>query len=118
MKYAIAKCLLGLALITSLAGCFGTPVQLSREVDLSQFDMTKGRRVSGDAGGFQLLYLIPISLNDRHARAYNQMMEAAGDAYVTDIKVYEAWNYAFVGTVYRTSIEGTAYPRKQPVPKP
>ena len=35
-----------------------------------------------------------------------------GRDYITNIKVEESWTYAFIGTVYTTTIKAMAYPRK------
>ncbi len=54
---------------------------------------------------------IPILLNDRVERAYSDLLANAGpEYYVTDIQVSERWTYAFVGTVYCTDLQATAYP--------
>ncbi len=37
---------------------------------------------------------------------------AAGNDYITDIKIQESWTYAFVGTVYTTAYTAMAYPEK------
>jgi len=100
----------------ALAGCTGTAVQVgtpAERVDLSAIDFSKGRKVTGAASGFQLLLLIPISLNSRHDRAYTALLAQAGGDYVTDIAVTESWAWGFVGTVYTTTIEGMAYPEKK-----
>lgn len=99
-----------LAFFIVSAGCAGVPVNFNSMPE-QPHDVTRGRTVSGSACGFQLLLIIPISINDRAKRAYSQLAAAAGGDYVTDIKVNETWTYAFVGTVYCTEMEAMAYPK-------
>ncbi len=89
--------------------CVGTPVTFKSLVD-QKYDINKSRTITADACGFQLLLLIPIRVNDRAERAYSSLIAQAQYEHVTDIKVKETWNYAFVGTVYCTVLEATAHP--------
>jgi hypothetical protein len=92
------------------AGCVSTPVTF-RTMTNQEFDAAKGRTITADACGFQLFSVIPISINDRAYQAYQALREQAGFDLMTDIKVQEKWYYAYVGTVYCTVLEATAYPR-------
>ncbi|HEY0821046.1 MAG TPA: hypothetical protein VGD46_19830 [Rhizobacter sp.] len=96
-----------------LGGCQGVPLDLSPRTvaERSQVDLTKGRRVSGEASGFQLMLFIPIAINSRYRNAYDELLKQAGDDLLADVTVIESWQWAFVGTVYTTRIEATAYPR-------
>lgn len=95
-----------------LAGCAGDPVRIASVTDVSRIDRTRGRRITAEAGGFQLLLVIPINVNSRQRRAYEELLlKAAGDE-IADLKVTEQWAYGFVGTTYWTVMEATAYPRK------
>jgi hypothetical protein len=98
-----------------LAACSGAPIKTgatNQRIDTAEIDFSKGRRISASASGFQLLLLIPISINSRHERAYRMLLAQAGSDYVADIKIDESWTYALVGTVYKTTIEAMAYPQK------
>jgi len=98
-----------------LAACSGAPMKTgaaNQQIDTTEIDFSKGRRISASASGFQLLLLIPISINSRHERAYRILLAQAGSDYVTDIKLNESWTYALVGTVYKTTLEAMAYPQK------
>ena len=100
-----------------VAGCSGIPISVGSlnqpgGLDNSNIDLTRGRALSASAGGFQLLLFIPININDRQTRAYQILRGQAGSDYITDIKIKESWTYGLVGTVYTTTIEATAYPRK------
>lgn len=98
-----------------LAACSGAPIKTgatNQQVDAAEIDFSKGRKISASASGFQLLLLIPISINDRHERAYRILLSQAGGDYITDIKIDESWTYALVGTVYKTTLEAMAYPQK------
>lgn len=102
-------------LACSLAGCVGTKVEISSYVP-PNIDRSCGRTVTGSATGFQLFTLIPIAMNRRHERAYEKLKARAGDAYITDVKIQEGWRYAFVGTIYKTQFEATAYPKTATIP--
>lgn len=103
-----------------LAGCQGMPVDFSQRSvkDRAQIDGSAGRRISGEATGFQLMLFIPIAVNGRIANAYGNLLKEAGDDLITDVTVTESWQWAFVGTLYRTRIEATAHPRKPGVGSP
>ena len=108
---------IGLVVVSLLlAGCSGAPMRTgvaNQRIDTANIDYSKGRRVSASASGFQLLLLIPISINSRQERAYRSLLSQAGGDYVTDIKIEESWTYALVGTVYKTTIDAMAYPQKR-----
>jgi hypothetical protein len=99
-----------LVFLVVIANCTGVPVNFIAMPE-QPHDVTRGRTIEARACGFQLLLVIPISINDRAARAYTELLEAAGGDYVTDIKVNEEWTYAFVGTSYCTEMRATAYPK-------
>ena len=69
----------------------------------------KGREISASASGFQLLLFIPINVNSRQNTAYALLKDKADGGYITDVKVKESWYYAFVGTVYKTTLTATVY---------
>jgi len=97
-----------------IAGCAGTPIRVGtvdQQLDKTNIDFTRGRSISASASGFQLLLFIPININTRHERAYQILLGQAGNDYMTNVKIQESWTYAFVGTVYTTTIEAMAYPR-------
>jgi hypothetical protein len=100
-------------LILSGVGCAGTKVTFQDnppgEYD---FRVSKGRLVQGSAAGFQLLLFIPIGINGRQARAYQQLQEAAPGCYLKDIMIQERWYYAYFGTVHVTEYFAMAYPPK------
>lgn len=110
-KWVMLPLLLG---VLFLQGCTGLPVHMGvkQDVDLSQYDMDNPRPVTMSASGFQLLLFIPISVNSRQERAYAAIERMAGDGLVGDVKIKESWTYAFVGTVYKTTIEANIYPKK------
>ncbi|HEX5710675.1 MAG TPA: hypothetical protein VFX68_04950 [Sulfuricurvum sp.] len=94
-------------------GCAGKPITFKSVDPKSYADVKdKGRTITGSASGFQLLLLIPINVNTRHESAYGQLLAQANGDYITDVKIQESWSYAFVGTVYTTTITATAYPKK------
>ena len=117
MKTISRFTIVGIAVASMLlTACSGTPIKTgsaNQRIDTTNIDYTMGRNISASAGGFQLLLFIPISINNRHERAYQLLLgEARGD-YVTDIKIKESWTYGLVGTAYKTTIEAMAYPQKK-----
>lgn len=104
--------LLLLPVTVLLAGCVGTPVALRTEPRPVGVDASLGRKITASASGFQLFLFIPIGTNERQAQAHENLVQMAGGDIVTDIKVQESWTYAFVGTIYTTTLEATAYPRQ------
>ncbi len=111
------KKLLSIALVAIFAvwfiGCAGKPISFKSIDPKNYADVKdKGRTITASESGFQLLLFIPIDINTRHVRAYNQLLAQAHDDYITDIKIEESWTYALVGTVYTTTITATAYPKK------
>lgn len=118
MRHAINPVAAALLAGLVLAGCQGMPVDLSKQTvtDRSQIDPYKGRRISAEATGFQLLLFIPIAINGRYTNAYENLLQQAGGDLLSDITVTESWQWGFVGTMYTTKIEATAYPRKTATP--
>jgi hypothetical protein len=104
-----------IAFIFIAVGCAGRPIQVGvvdQQMDTADIDFTRGREISVSASGFQLLLFIPIRVNSRHERAYQVLRSRAGNDYIANIQIQEVWKYAFVGTIYRTTIKAMAYPRK------
>jgi hypothetical protein len=109
------RLLLGLFCACLLVGCAGKPIKVGTiepQFDYNSIDWSKGTTLQASAGGLQLLLFIPIQINDRQERAYRKLHEYAGNYYITNIKIKESWTYAFIGTVYTTTLEAKAYPRK------
>jgi hypothetical protein len=113
-RRGMTRRLLPMAMAATLAACQGVPVNMAGTTvtDRAQFDPYAGQRISAEASGLQLLLFIPISVNDRQQRAFEQLRRAAGDRVLGDVTVTESWQWAFVGTVYTTRIDAIAYPRK------
>ena len=82
-------------------------------IHIDDIDPENGREVTASATGFQLLLFIPIGANDRQLRAFQALKAQAGADAIADIKIKESWTYAFVGTLYQTTMTATAYPRRQ-----
>ncbi|MFT5835699.1 MAG: hypothetical protein ACI9RG_000592 [Sulfurimonas sp.] len=116
IKKAIPLVLLSLTLL-SLVGCSGRPVHIKNVPYLYENAKGEGKQITAVSSGFQLLLFIPININDRQERAYALLQAKAGDGIITDVKIKESWKYAFVGTIYRTTMTATVYP-KQSIKKP
>src|SRR5205823_11702689 len=82
-----------------LTACAGTPVALGSRAD-GPVPTGIERTITAEACGFQLLLFIPISVNSRAARAYQQLQAQAGGDYITNVQVQERWTYGVVGTQY------------------
>ena len=111
MMNHLARCLMVAVCLAVLSACSSTPVKINEEVDRADIDLTKGRQIRAQAAGFQLFLVIPISVNSRQARAWEQLKQFAGNDYISDVRITERWTYGYVGTAYTTIIEATAYPR-------
>lgn len=103
------------AVMLVLAGCTGSAVRMNQPLD-SPVDFTRPREISSEACGFQLLLVIPVSINDRYQRAYNTLTNAAYMDYMTNVRIEETWTYCLVGTMYCTKMYATAYPRMKAAP--
>jgi hypothetical protein len=97
--------------VFTLSACSSTPVTMNEEVERADIDMTKGRMIRAQAAGFQLMLVIPIMVNSRQARAWEQLKQEGGNDYISGVTITERWTYGFVGTAYTTIIEAMAYPR-------
>jgi hypothetical protein len=111
MMKAITRVFASLLVSLVLFGCAGQQIKIASVTDQTQIDKTQGRKISASASGFQLLLLIPIAINGRHESAYRDLLAQAGDGVLADVTVTESWSYAFVGTVYKTTMEATVYPK-------
>lgn len=97
-------------IIMVLAGCVSVPITVNNLTDQT-VNAQQGRKIFGSACGFQLLMLIPISINGRAERAFDTLREMADkNTVIADVKIRERWTYAFIGTVYCTDIQAMAYP--------
>ena len=104
-----------------LVGCSGTPIKLgsaNQYIGQGEIDASTGRSIKASASGFQLLLFIPININDRQERAYQSLLAQAGGDYVTNVAVNESWIWAFLGTVYKTTLTATAYRRAAGAARP
>lgn len=96
----------------SFYGCSGVPVNMDTQLPYN-IDISKGRQIMARTAGFQLFLFFPININNRHEKAYQKLKKLAGEnSCITDIKIQESWRYAFVGTVYITTIKATVYPMR------
>lgn len=97
-----------LALSLMLAGCSSGPVKLNTTapVDISEL---RPRQIASSACGFQLFMVIPIRINSRLQRAYDQLELLADGDPIGEIRLQEYWRYAFVGTTHCTRLVATAY---------
>ena len=97
-----------LLLLTSVvwAGCTGPLTKIAPQPPAQYTTATTAR---GSGCGMNLFGLIPIAVNDRAQRAYDEALQTSGATSLTDVKVTERWYYAYVGDVFCTDIEGVGY---------
>ena len=104
----LVTCILIAGVLLSMCGCAGTPVTL-KSAATKDFDQSSGRPISGEACGFELFQIIPIRINSRLERAYEDLLKSARNDILADLTIEERWRYAFVGTKYCTVLEARAY---------
>lgn len=92
-------------------GCTGVRVEFEN-APVERLDLARGRKVMGKASSLSLFEIIPIGVNDRQLRAYENLKADAGCDYVTDIRIKDSWTYVWIGLKYGTVMTGTAYPEK------
>lgn len=113
----INKAIISLATLTCLilSGCNGEAIHFKhneKKFNRKNIDFSMGREVSATASGFQLLLFFPFNVNERQQIAYQSIKSQARRDYITNIRITESWTYAFIGTIYKTRIDATAYPYK------
>lgn len=106
MKSAPGR-LISTVIAALLTACAGTPVAVGTRTEGPIATGTE-RTITGEACGFQLIYVIPININRRAEYAYQALEQAAGGDFITDVQVQEHWTYAFVGTVHCTTFQAKA----------
>lgn len=94
------------ALVTACVACTGPRIKIAPEPAGEYRTTTTGR---GSACGFNLFGVIPIAVNGRAQRAYDEALHTTGGVGLVDVKVTERWYYAVVGNIYCTDIEGLGY---------
>ena len=104
--------LLAVVVTTLLTACAGNPVSIGTRLNDGTPPKGVERTIKAEACGFQLLLFIPISINGRAERAYQELEEQAGGDFITDVQIQERWTYALVGTVYCTSLRAKAIQTK------
>ena len=98
------------AVILFICGCTGSPISV-KSVTSKDVDLNSGRPVSAEGCGFQLLLFIPIKINSRLERAFEELNQKAGNDMIANLSIEEDWTYGLVGTLYCTTLRATAYPR-------
>jgi len=93
--------------VALLAACAGTPVSLGTRVT-GPIPTGAERTITAEGCGFQLLLFIPISINSRAQRAYQELEAQAGGDFITNVQVQERWTYGLVGTQYCTTLQAKA----------
>jgi hypothetical protein len=96
-----------------VTGCNSAPVNLGG-TPVPNYDASNPRRISASGSGFQLLLFIPIGINGRYEKAWDELEQQAGGDYITDVTVQDSWTYALIGTIYTVKLEANAYPLTSP----
>ena len=97
-------------LVIVAAACTGPLVKVAPEPPTQYVTTTSGQ---GSACGFSLFGVIPIAVNDRAQRAYDEALKASGGTGLTDVNVTERWYWAYIGVVFCTDIDGVGYTAAQ-----
>jgi len=97
-----------------LAGCAGNPVFLGPQ-GATHWDPEDRVDYTVTECGAQVLLFVPFFSNGRLDRAMTQILAAARDRHVTDVRVRERWLYLVFGAVYCTEVIASTY---GPVEKP
>ncbi|RHX90030.1 hypothetical protein [Leptospira stimsonii] len=84
-----------------LISCISKPVFIEQK-RITETDVVSSPAFARECG-IVLLYLIPIDVTDRYARAYEKLAEQAKDGVLTEIRIQESWYYQFLGTKYCTT---------------
>jgi len=109
MKTIVRKLLLIQFILASvISGCASDPITI-KSYQAKDLILTSGHQVSSEACGFQLLMLIPIKINSRYERAFDDLIELAPNEAITSLSIQEDWTYCYVGTLYCTKLRATAY---------
>ena len=66
-------------------------------------------KAHGEACGVNLFGVIPIGVNDRAQRAYDEAVEGADATGLTDTKITDRWAWVFVGEKFCTIVHGNGY---------
>ena len=91
-------------------GCAGKPVSFtSVDPKLYADKKAEGRTISGEASGFQLLLFIPMGLNSRSERAYeNALKSVPGATSLINVTYSEDWYWWIIGTAKSVTVTGDA----------
>jgi hypothetical protein len=92
-------------LVMLVGGCSGPLTPVAPLAPPSSYS-TLGR-TQGSACGFLFYSLIPIFVNDRTERAYDEAVSKGGAEFLIDTEVIDRWYYAGVGLVLCTTVAGT-----------
>jgi len=63
---------------------------------------------SGSACGMMVLGLVPVRMNSRTVRAYEEAARLANASALSDTAISTHWYWAVVGTVHCADVDGTA----------
>lgn len=108
MKNIYRQVAMAVMVVLLTTACAGSPVQLGSPRSPGAAPTGAARTISAKACGFQLLLFIPIAINSRAGRAYQQLQTMASGDFITDVQVQESWTYGLVGTSYCTTLRAIA----------
>jgi len=91
-----------------ICGCTGNPISV-KSVTAKDVVMASGRPITAEGCGFQLLLFIPIQVNTRMQRAFDELNQKAGSDMIANLSIEEDWTYGLLGTMYCTKLSATAY---------
>lgn len=106
----IMSVFLGAVLIVATAACHSTQVKIPT-APIGVNEKTLGP-TEGNSVGMLLFGVIPINQNERFEKAYNQAVQKAGAARLTDVTISERWWWGYVLNGYVFKVQGTAVANK------
>jgi hypothetical protein len=88
-----------------VSACASAPLQV-KGIELNQDYEVLGEG-KGTASGLLLLDLIPIRLNSRFVRAYDEAVKMRGGDLLLDPVVSDTWRFVVIGVLHSTAVRGT-----------
>src|SRR5439155_27240873 len=99
------RTVVSLSLLAFLAtGCVSKPLKIETRTGSNYEELGEGQ---GSATGIMLFNFIPIGQNERFVRAYEAAVKSKGGDALLNPEISERWFWAYVVSLYRTTVRGT-----------
>jgi len=101
--------LLSLAIVILATGCGSKTLYVRTPPANFSTSCKSLGEVEGTGGGLLLWALVPLGVNGRFDRAYQEALDSVGATHLTDVKVVDHWYYIpFLGIALSARTEGKA----------